>query len=189
MPHLPPPSSFLRLLVALCVAVVLGTSSLASATLAEALTLSDLVERSERIALVRVRASRVDRLADRRIVTHWALEVIDPLRGVQEGDGFELTTLGGTQGGIGMLVVGEPNFEIGERVVLFAREGGGMWRPTGMSQGVMRLTDDDLPRVEPGGSGLSLVGPDGQSARPALVRAEPLPALLRRIRALIDDAR
>ena len=110
----------------------------AEATLVEALTLSQLVERADVAAEVVARDQHVHWDSERRIVTDIQLEVLDSLKG-DVGTDFVLTVFGGAIGDLGMRIEGEPTLVNGERYVVFARTYNNGWRPVGMSQGVMRI--------------------------------------------------
>jgi hypothetical protein len=169
----------------------------AAASVVEALELDELVAQSTHIVVGRVseQQSRWDQR--RRIVTDVAMRVEDVMKGSHRaGEMVIVTVLGGAVGEIGLHVPGEPTFNDGERVLLFAREsvdGTGALRPVGMSQGVMRLNrprDGGSTMVVPGGEGLVTV--DG--ARPSAAwltsgesrpSARPLPDVLDEIRQLV----
>jgi len=159
----------------------------ASASLVEALDLDALVQRADRVVVARAVRQEARYDARGRIVTEVELEVLEAMKGdAAVGDRFLLTVLGGAIGDLGMRVEGEPRLQDGARYVLFARRwGADAWRPVGMSQGVMRVSDDGRDMVEPGGGGLSLVrrGTGGVTpATPALVFRRPLRVVVDQIR-------
>lgn len=171
--------------------VFCATASTAGASLVAALDMETLVQRADRIGVVRVvgQASRYD---DRqRIVTDVMLETEEGVAGLEAGQRFELVVIGGDIGDLGMRIAGEPSFRTGERALVFVRRWGARWRPVGMSQGAMpisRIAGHDL--VSPGGAGLALVRRerDGRlsHASGALERPTALPAVLDRVRSLLE---
>lgn len=177
----------------LCLGVVLllGTASSAEATLAEALTLGELVQRADRIALVQVISQSTEYDSRGRIVTRVRMRVEEGLLAADAGDELDVISLGGIIGDLGMQIAGEPSFEDGERALVFVRHVNGAYRPIGMSQGVFPVSGDDNPRVEPGGSGLSLVRPGGNGqlapAGAALRGTRTLSHVIERVRALITE--
>jgi hypothetical protein len=175
---------------------VLGTAAPASATLIETMDLRALVRAADHIVLATVERTEARYDALDRIVTDATLRVEECLHGpASRGSTIVVRRLGGVLGDVGLRVEGEPSFEPGERIVLFARvsSGEGVLRPVGMSQGVLpvRHSGSGGETVLPGGEGLLLVrrGADGrlQPAPGALTGPESLDALLERIRALVAE--
>ena len=151
----------LPLVASSVLALVVGallTPSSARATLAEALDLATLVERSDDIVVARALSSSA-RWRGRRIVTDVVLEAHMVEKGnVAEGSRFEVTLLGGSVDDIGMRIAGEAALEPGKDYVLFLRRVSGLRRPVGMSQGALLVTTVDGEQVvHPGGGGLALV--------------------------------
>jgi len=172
-------SRLLRVLAGLIVvaACALGVAPRAAASLMLALDLQALVTRASHVVVARVESQRA-RYDDRgRIVTDVTLRVDETLVGpARAGDRLVVERLGGAIGELGMRVEGEPLFEDGGRVLLFAgwaSSGGGRLRPVGMAQGVMRIEPPRVSggedRVLPGGEGLALVRP----TQGGLVAASP----------------
>lgn len=163
----------------------------AEATLADALTLDELVEQSDRIALVRVVSQVAEYDSRSRIVTRVRVRVEEGLLAANTGDELDVVSLGGIIGDLGMQIAGEPTFQDGQRALIFVRHVNGIYRPIGMSQGVFPVSGEDTPRVEPGGSGLSLVRPgdSGQltPAGAALRGPRSLEHVIARVRALIAE--
>ena len=162
----------------------------AAATMADALSMGELVERADRIALVRV-TSQVARYDGRgRIVTDVTVEVERGILAAETGDVFDLVSLGGIVEDIGMRIEGEPQFENGSRVIVFVRHVNGIYRPVGMSQGVLPVLEGEIPTVAPGGSGLTLVEPNTQGrlvpAGAALRGVRSLDGVLDRVQSLVD---
>lgn len=183
---------FLRVAVAAGSLLLLsGLAGLARATIVEALSLSDLVERSEHVVVASCVDIRSHRDASRRIVTDYTLQLEEVMRGpAHSGDTLVMRSLGGVEGDIGMHVEGEPRLTPGTRYVVFLRRlSDGTLRPVGMSQGVMEVEERaDGPAVLPGGAGLALrrrvLGGQLVVAPPALLHPEPLEALRERIGAV-----
>jgi len=173
--------------------LVLGTGLLwsgsARATLAEALELETLVERSDDIVVARV-VAKSSRWLGERIVTDVVLEVSEVAKGeVSEGERVEVLLLGGAVGELGMRVSGEAALEAGHEYVLFLRQWNGTRRPVGMAQGALPVQRGGTqPMVQPGAGGLSLVRRSSTGtlahAEPALSEPRPLADLLAAIRAL-----
>lgn len=166
-----------------------ASATTASASVVEALELSELVARAERVVLGRVVDKRARWDGRGRIVTDVTLRVQERMKGAP-GDTITLTRLGGSIGEVGMKVAGEPSFRVGERRIVFARPGrNGGWRPVGMSQGALPVVDDaGREVVMPGGAGLSLVHQHGSQLVPApaaLLHPRPLADVLADIRDLV----
>ena len=159
--------------------------------MADALTMSDLVQRADRIALIRVVSQVVEYDSMGRIVTRVRVRVEEGLLAAEVGDEMDIVSLGGIIGDLGMQIAGEPSFDDGQRALVFVRHMNGVYRPIGMSQGVLPVSETDTPRVEPGGAGLSLVRPtqDGRlvPAGAALRGRRSLAHVIEQIRALIDE--
>lgn len=113
------------------------------------------------------------------------------LLAASDGEELDVIALGGIIGDLGMQIAGEPTFEDGKRALIFVRHVNGIYRPIGMSQGVFPVSDEEIPRVEPGGSGLSLVRPDSQGqltpAGAALRGTRSLDSVIERVRALVSE--
>jgi hypothetical protein len=94
-----------------------------------------------------------------------------------------------------MRVEGEPTFAEGERAVVFAERTGANLRPTGMSQGVLRVRLDDGGRemVHPGTRALELVRRSTSGnlipAPPYLIEARPLSDVMDEIRQAVERHR
>jgi hypothetical protein len=161
----------------------------ARASVARQLELPELTHDADLVATGRVLEQR-SRWDDRgRIVTDVRIHIDERVKG-DAGREVTLRCLGGAIGRLGMRVPGEPRFDDGERVVLFAVHRGAALRALGMSQGVMRIEErDGQTLVHPGGEGLSLVapGPSGQLTRAAaaLPGPQPLDELLATLRQLV----
>ncbi|MFK7987073.1 MAG: hypothetical protein AB8I08_13700 [Sandaracinaceae bacterium] len=166
--------------------------SVAHATIVEALSLSELVTRSQHVVVVTCVGESTERDSARRIVTDYRLQVEDVMHGPSSvGDLLLMRSLGGVEGDIGMHVEGEPHLTVGGRYVVFLRmlSDGRTLRPVGMSQGVMAVQEEaGVQQVHPGGQGLALRqrvrGGQLIAAPPALLHPEPLDALRERVGAV-----
>ncbi|MHB8421069.1 MAG: hypothetical protein ACYDCL_23605 [Myxococcales bacterium] len=155
----------------------------ASASIARALSLDDLAGRAELVVLGRVTGQQARWSRDHlRIATRVEVQVDERWKGAAGGE-ITLLCPGGELDGLGQVVLGEPRFEVGERVVLFLVKRGDFYRAVGMSQGVFRVegataTQDlrELALARPSPAGLS-IGAHGAGALPPL----PLEALKARV--------
>ncbi|MBK7581979.1 MAG: hypothetical protein IPI67_17450 [Myxococcales bacterium] len=114
-------------------------SRIASASIARAVSLKELVRESER-ALIGTCLSAESRYESvggrRRIVTHSRIRVEEALGGADDASEVMLRTLGGRVGDIGQVVHGEAMLLIGEPAFLFlTNAGAGHWVVTAMAQG------------------------------------------------------
>lgn len=171
------------------------TASSAHGSIVQALDLSELVAQSDRIVVGRVVLAEVFQRGDGSITTWYRVEVERELRSDaptrDEEPEVIVQVLGGQIGDLGMRVEGEPRFSVGERAVIFMREGNQLaFRPVGMAQGVMRIRmDEGAETVFQSREGLLLVrrGPDGLLKRSpgALPRKERLDAFLDRVSTIV----
>ena len=161
-----------------------GFTSSASATLIDALDLTDLTRSADDIAVFRVLETQA-RWDDRgRIVTDAALRVDEVWKGdATIGSVMVVTRLGGDIGDLGMRVAGEPAYETGARIVVFLQEDAeGVSRAVGMSQGVLAVrTVNGVDVALPNGVGLELVRRVNGTLQPA-PSAVPAPRALRSLR-------
>ena len=173
------------------------SASPGSASIVQALELPELVDQSDRIVLGRVVFAEAFRQADGTIATWYRVEVEQELRTDapprDEEPEVILQVLGGEIGDLGMRVEGEPRFSVGERAVLFMREGNQLaFRPVGMAQGVMRVRKKDGDEmVFQSREGMMLVkrGPDGllRQSKGALPREERLKVFLERVQSIVRE--
>jgi hypothetical protein len=164
---------------------VLALPRLASATLARAITLPELVGLSQ-FALVGTATDASSRWESvgktRRIVTYVRLEVTQPIDGRPPPDtALMLRTLGGRVGDIGQLVHGEARFELGKNSVVFlSPDEDGVLGITGMAQGHYPLLTaaGDVARLSSSPNIPALVRIEGSAvqrlARRTVVEAEGL---------------
>ena len=177
--------------------VVVLWPSPSDASVVLALELDELVEQSDRIFLGRVVYSESFEYPNGYIGTWHRIVVERELRGTQSDESEVIVeTLGGSIGGLGMHVAGEPRFTLGERVLVFATESGSLQavRPVGMGQGVMRVrTEAGVDRVRQTRAGMVLMRRNAQGvlkqAEGALRGEEQLETFLSRVRSLVDRKR
>ncbi len=139
------------------------TPRTAHATMAQRLSMAELVEQADHIATVTVLDATPRYDARGRIVTDMRLRVDEALHGCVAGDELMMVTFGGVIGDLGMRISGEPSFSAGERFLLFGRAWEGLVRPVGMSQGTLPIRDpgtNQIPLVGPGGQGLTFPDED-----------------------------
>ena len=173
------------------------SESSGSASIVQALELPELVDQSDRIVLGRVVFAEAFRQADGTIATWYRVEVEQELRTDapprDEEPEVILQVLGGEIGDLGMRVEGEPRFSVGERAVLFMREGNQLaFRPVGMAQGVMRVRKkhgDEMVFQSREGMMLVKRGPDGllRQSKGALPREERLKVFLERVQSIVRE--
>jgi hypothetical protein len=185
---------FMGALLAPFLAALLVASP-ADASIVQALDLDDLVEQSDQILLGRVVFSESFQRANGTLGT-WHRIVVE--RDVRGGTSAEreviVETLGGRMGDVAMRVEGEPSFSIGERVLVFVREGGGYeaFRPVGMGQGVMRVrTEQGVETISQTREGMMLMRRNARGrlerSPGALPKKERLDAFLSRVRWIVEQ--
>jgi hypothetical protein len=172
---------------------VLASPHLASATMARAISLPELVGLSQ-FALVGTATDASSRWESvgktRRIVTYVRVEVTQPIDGRPPPDtSLMLRTLGGRVGDIGQLVHGEARFELGASSVLFlAPDDDGVLGITAMAQGHYPLAADpgDAVRLRVSPNIPSLTRMEGSAVqrlvRRTVVEAEDLVSGIMRAR-------
>lgn len=172
---------------------VLAAPRLASATMARAITLPELVGLSQ-FALVGMATDASSRWESvgktRRIVTYVRVEVTQPIDGRPPPDtSLMLRTLGGRVGDIGQLVHGEARFELGTSSVLFvASDADGVFGITAMAQGhyPLRADPDDAVRLRASPNIPSLTRMEGSAVqrlvRRTVIEAEDLVSGIMRAR-------
>jgi hypothetical protein len=166
----------------------------ANASIVQGLELQELVAHADRIVLGRVLFSESFQHPNGQLGTWHRISVEREIRG-QAPDEQEVMveTLGGQIGDIAMRVEGEPSFTVGERVLVFIRDGGPYtaFRPVGMGQGVMRVrTEQGVETVSQNREGLMLMrrNEKGRLERSpgALPQKERLDALLLKLRDIAE---
>lgn len=181
----------------LCALLIALAPATASATISEALSLEQLVQRADYVVVATAQAEQARRDSRGRIVTDFTLRVDEVMKGsASRGATLVMTSLGGAIGDIGMRVEGEPHPAIGARYVLFLRtmRDGRTLRAVGMSQGVMEVqVQAGTPTVMPGGGGLALMqrvqGGQLVPAPAALLHPEPWAIVRARLERIIEGER
>ena len=170
-------------------------TSPANGSIVQALELDELVARADRIILGRVLFSESFQRGNGQLGTWHRIEVERELRGSAPDEREVMVeTMGGQIGDIGMRVEGEPSFSVGERVLVFVRDGGPYtaFRPVGMGQGVMRVRmERGVETVTQNREGLMLMRRNAQGrlerSLGALPQPEGLDTLLSRLRDLVEQ--
>lgn len=125
----------------------------ASATIARALSLDELVRGSERALVataLEARSSWAFVAGRKRIVTDTRVRLDRHLGGHDDGSELLVRTLGGQVGGVGQVVHGEALLRVGEASLLFlSPDARGQLGVTGMAQGhfPIRTGSDGTPRL------------------------------------------
>jgi hypothetical protein len=153
--------------------VALGTRARpANATVAQRMSLDDLLARSDLIVVGRaVRSASHYDDARSMILTNVDVLVERPVYGeISAGEHVTVELLGGTLDGLGSSVTGEATLSTGEEALLFLWNDGAYERVVGMAQGKLPIVADASGRsVVPDSTGLDLIaGPDGAGPDPAL---------------------
>lgn len=172
--------------------VLLATSS-ANASVVQGLDMQELVSNSDQIVLGRVLFSECFQRPDGQFGTWYRIKVERELRGTApDEDEVIVETLGGRIGDLAMRVEGEPSFTVGERVLVFIRDGGPYtaFRTVGMGQGVMRVRmDQGVETVSQNREGLLLMRRNAQGrlekSLGALPAKERLDVLLSQLQDII----
>lgn len=186
---------FKSLPVFMGVLVGLLAASPAQGSIVQALDLDELVAQSDQILLGRVVFSESFQRRNGNLGTWHRIQIERDLRGnAPEEPEVIVETLGGRMGDLAMRVEGEPSFSIGERVIVFARGGGGYaaFRPVGMGQGVMRIrTEQGVDMVRQTREGMMLMRRNAQGrlekSLGALPNAERLDTFLSRVRTIVEQ--
>jgi len=158
------------------------------------LSLEELTVEADRIMVGRVVWSEPIRRGDGMIRTRYRVEVERELRGSDDKE-IIVETLGGKMGRLGMRVAGAPSFALGDRALIFLREGAeATFRPIGMSQGVMRIErEDGQDIVVPSRRGMLLVRSDArgvlEKSGGPLADKERLDAFISRIQTILEAQR
>jgi hypothetical protein len=179
--------------------LVLLVPGVAGATQVEAMTLRELVLEADLVVVGTVVSSESHYDDLDRIVTDATIRVEDTLHGARR-ETIVLRQLGGVVGDIGLAIAGEGSYPVGARTLLFLRaltptdlpEGSVVFRPLGMSQGVMPMIEaGGVEVVMPGGADVSIVTrrADGSlvPADAALTAPAPRDAFLGRVRDLVSE--
>jgi hypothetical protein len=183
--------------VALAVALMLATRQWVHASMVQAMDLAELVQEAELVAVARVMGQQVSYDERGRIVTDVQMQVESAEKGdVAPGASVVVRRLGGQLDGVAMRIEGEPSFENGELVLLFGRDPQhrSLLRPVGMSQGALRIFEQDGQRwVRSATRDLALVRKSGSGTLtpevPAIAEPRLLNDVLGDIQALITKAK
>lgn len=175
---------------------VLVVASPANGSVVQALELQELVAHSNRIVLGRVLFSESFRRPNGQLSTWHRIAVERELRGsAPDEQEVIVETLGGQIGDIAMRVEGEPSFTVGERVLVFMRDGGPYtaFRPVGMTQGVMRVrTEQGVETVRQSREGVMLMRRNAQGrlerSLGALPEKQRLDAVLSKLQDIIEQS-
>lgn len=181
---------FRSLAVPFVAAVVLAAGTPAQGSVLMGLDLDELTAQADRIVLGRVVWAEPVRHGNGHIHTRFRVQVERDLRGSGDEE-IIVETLGGQIGDLAMRVEGSPSLQIGDRAVVFVEsEGGAVFRPIGMAQGVMRVRRQrGEEMIAPQTRGMLLVRRDaaGRLVRSAgpLPREERLDTFLSRVRNIV----
>ena len=164
------------------------------ASIVRALELEELVDRADQILLGRVVFSECFEYPNGTLGTAHRILIERDVRGnAPEEPEVIVETLGGHLGDLAMRIEGEPTFDVGERVVVFARGAGDYlaFRPVGMGQGVMRVrTVQGVDRVRQTRAGMMLMRRNArgvlEKSQGALPEEERLDRFLDRVRSLVE---
>jgi len=175
---------------------VLLVASPADGSIVQGLELGELVRHADRIVLGRVLFSESFQRRDGQFATWHRIGVEREVRGRAPDEREVIVeTMGGHIGDIGMRVEGEPSFSVGERVLVFIRDGGPYtaFRPVGMGQGVMRVRKErGVETVTQNREGLMLVRRNAQGrlerSPGALPQRERLDVLLSKLRGMVEQS-
>ena len=193
MLRFPFPPGLIGSLLAALLMVGLPTSP-ANGSIVQGLELQELVAHADRIILGRVLFSESFQRADGQLGTWHRIAVEREIRGsAPDEQEVIVETLGGQMGDIAMRVEGEPSFRVGERVLVFVRDGGPYtaFRPVGMGQGVMRVRmEQGVQTVTQSREGLMLVRRNAQGrlerSLGALPKKERLDVVLSKLRDIVE---
>jgi hypothetical protein len=167
----------------------------ADASIVQGLELQELAAHADRIVLGRVLFSESFQHPNGQLGTWHRIAVERDLRGsAPDEQEVMVETLGGQIGDIAMRVEGEPSFTVGERVLVFIRDGGPYtaFRPVGMGQGVMRVrTEQGVEMVRQSREGLMLMRRNAQGrlepSLGALPEKERLDTLLSKLQDIVEQ--
>ena len=179
--------------LALLSTLLLAPARPAQATILREMSLAELTASADRIVVARV-VGQESRWEGTRIVTDVELQVRDVAKGnVTAGEHLSVTVLGGSVDGIGMKVIGEARFVLGEQALVFIAGTTRDAQVVGMTLGRMPVTLNPATRTEvvrADYAGASLLVPDAHgrlrvSRVPrARLGARPLADVLAEIRLL-----
>ncbi len=126
----------------------------------------ELADAADTVVVATVVGVRGERAGDGSVRTIVSLDVEHDLLGVPAGPRLTLTERGGRSDGVEERVFGVPEYQRGERVLVFAREGDdGRMRTVGMAMGKFRVVRDAETRalfVRHLGEGVTIFDPVSQ---------------------------
>jgi hypothetical protein len=173
-------------------ALALLTTSFASATTVEKMSLRDLAKKSDAIVLARVEDETARYDANKEIYTYITLRVLEPVKGPKADAVITIRQIGGTVGDIASFVPGTPSFKKGEEVVVFLTKNDGAGYPwvMGLLQGKYSVSADEKGRknVRNEMDGLRLLSPNGKATEGEAAAPQPLQAFLDGLRTQLDEA-
>ena len=170
-------------------------ASPAQGSIVQGLDLQELVAYADRIIVGRVLFSESFQRPDGQLGTWHRIAVEREIRrGAPDEQEVIVETLGGQMGDVAMRVEGEPSFAVGERVLVFMRDGGPYtaFRPVGMGQGVMRIRrEQGVDTVTQNRDGLMLMRRNAKGllerSPGALPVKERLDNLLSKLRGIVAE--
>ena len=170
-------------------------ASPAQGSIVQGLDLQELVAYADRIIVGRVLFSESFQRPDGQLGTWHRIAVEREIRrGAPDEQEVIVETLGGQMGVVAIRVEGEPSFEVGERVIVFMRDGGPYtaFRPVGMGQGVMRIRrEQGVDTVTQNRDGLMLMRRNAKGllerSPGALPVKERLDNLLSKLRGIVAE--
>jgi hypothetical protein len=174
-------------------ALGLLTTSLASATTVEKMSLRDLAKKSDAIVLARVEDETARYDANKEIYTYVTLRVLEPVKGPKADAVITIRQLGGTVGDVASIVPGTPSFRQGEEVVVFLTKNDAAGYPwvMGLQQGKYNVSADEKGRKSVRNEldgGLTLLSPNGKATPGEPAEPQPLQAFLDGLRTQLDEA-
>ena len=167
---------------------LIGPLPSARASLVEAVDFDTLVQEADDVVLARVIKQWTQYDEHGRIVTDFQMQVERVEKGSSTpGSAVVVRKLGGIMGKLGMRIAGEPDFTIGEEVLVFGIRGKNKFlRPVGMGQGTMRIFEQDGARwTRSDAEGMMLVKPGDTNTKGRA--AMPAPRLLDDVLADVHD--
>ncbi len=142
--------------VFVCLLVVMGmvgcsprpggpeNTSQSGAGLVEQLTLDELTARAERILVGGVTDIASYQEGEGNIYTLVTLAVEQTIKGESMGGEVVIRLLGGEMNGLGLWVEDVPSFQLGERAVVFLKEGEGIFSVVGGFQGKFTIDNNNI---------------------------------------------
>lgn len=132
-------------LIGMCCAMLVGVTTLASATIVKPFTLRGLATEAHEVIRGEVIDEEVvyDAYWD-RVYTHNVVRVSEALGGsARPGDLIVIRQMGGVLDGIESVLVGTSDFVLGDEIVVFTRSDGALHYLVGMAQGAYWVWRDE----------------------------------------------